>query len=33
VLKFLGQARVPVLAKPFRAEAFYQAVDAVTAPR
>jgi signal transduction histidine kinase len=33
VLNFLARARVPVLAKPFRAEAFYQAVDAVTTPR
>jgi signal transduction histidine kinase len=33
VLKFLAQACVPVLSKPFAADAFYQAVDAVTAPR
>jgi CheY-like chemotaxis protein len=33
VLRFLTQARVPVLAKPFGAEAFYQAVDALTARR
>ncbi len=33
VLRFLTQARVPVLAKPFGAEAFYQAVDTLTARR